>query len=153
MNLENNLIVIKVKIDNEKQPTYINITTKNNGVNITYAYHVLQSDKNEFGNINCYIPAFDIYFFAKSEEEGVLIGKALTKTFFSYWFSNQGMEKFALEINRLGFTSKNHQTAMFQLVKEKKIKNSIRFNSIRENIPAGFETARKKIQTGELNAA
>jgi hypothetical protein len=141
-----------VKIDHKKEPTFVKIETKGNMTTISYAFHVLQAKKEEKSkNFNYYIPAFDIYYFAKSEVEGDIIGEAMLESFFNFWFDHKGLDKLAIELHRLGFEANNHKKVMADIVKNRTRKAN--FSSIRNSVPNGFETATVKLKSGELEAA
>lgn len=144
-----------INIDSKKEPIFVKIQSNehDNEINISYAYHVLRTEKKEgSGNISCYIPAFDIFFFGKSVEDCDLIGDALMQSFFNFWFKDRGVDKLAIELNRLGFKAQQHPTTMMELTKRRKLKGTHRFSSFKTNVPKGFESAKSESKSGKLQS-
>lgn len=128
------------KVEQKDRPAFIKVTEKEGGIiqSIQYSYEVYVSDKkNE--HIHFYIPGYNIFFFAKTQEEGERKADAAMTSFFNYWVKNQGKKAFLEEIIRLGFEeTKIKQNRNYKLPKN------------RPNVPSNFG---KKVFTSQKIAA
>ncbi|MFN0254527.1 hypothetical protein E6A44_003035 [Pedobacter ureilyticus] len=107
---------------------------------INYSFTTLYNESEE--GLYCYIPGFDIHFFATSEEERTTIANAMTHSFFDFWVKEQGQKSFLLHLNRIGFRTQNHNFAMQSLLNSRNIKKT-KFKLLRDNIPSEYASAQK----------
>jgi len=97
----------------------------------------------EDGNgVSCFIPGFDLRFFAPTVDESKLIGKALTRSYLDYWMNEQGQNAFLLELSRMGFKTAKHDFVIQNLLKNKP-QPKVNFKKLRSSIPSEFENAQK----------
>lgn len=71
------------------------------------------------GNLNCYIPGFDIFFNAKDEDSIVKKAMGLAGIYFDSFMLHTGklgLKKLVLDLNSKGFRSTNHQKTMVNLL-------------------------------------
>lgn len=111
-----------------------------NKLTINYSFTTLFNEAEE--GMYCYIPGFDIHFFATSDEERTSISRAMTQSFFDFWVKEQGQKSFLLHLNKVGFRTQNHNFAMQSLLNSRKI-NKTKFKLLRDNIPAEYASAKK----------
>lgn len=77
---------------------------------IDVSYKVIYNE--EAGMFSAYMPGFDIYFSAPSEEEVKKRANRMIDTFFDFWIEQQGWKQLYLKIHKLGFRSKMHNLVM-----------------------------------------
>lgn len=116
-------------------------------VQVTYSFSILSQDEDE-GHA-CYIPGFDVYFFANTQEEILSIGRSMLSTYFDFWIKNQGYKAFFLELNKIGFRTENHTFAMQKLLNRKKVGNT-KFKLLRGNVPSEFLAATRFNQEADF---
>lgn len=140
-------------IDNEKEPTFIEITPLEGGkkASFKFAYHVLYTKDDDQSQFSFYIPGFDIYFFGDSIEESQELGRNMVKSFINFSIKTNGFVGLIQNINGLGFKTANHSTTMFNTVKLKKLNKREKFNSLRPSIPNGFKDAKSINEKSELS--
>lgn len=119
-------------------------------IRITYSFTTLT--KKEENGLLCYIPGFDIHFFAPNDEERKKIGAAMTKSFFDFWIKDQGQKSLLLHLNKCGFRTENHNFAMQKLLNNSKISKT-KFRLLRDSIPSEFQTAQKFNEEAEFAVA
>ena len=128
----------KQGVEQKIRPAYIKVSEIDEGgiiKAIEYGYSVYEKEKGPDEEYTSYfIPAFNIHFFAKNEEDKDKIEHAVMTSFFNYWAKNQGKKAFLEEIKRLGFVEQRTKT------KEKK---NIRFSITRPSVPNAFNKENK----------
>jgi hypothetical protein len=75
--------------------------------------------KEKSGNYSFHIPCFGIFFGASSLEEGKERRSILLNSYLDFWVHKQGLNKFALELHRLGFRAASHNVVMGEMIKRK----------------------------------
>jgi len=106
----------------------------------------------EDGGCACYIPGFEIYLGARSEEERMKKSKILTKLYFSHFLDNgkYGLKNLILELHKLGFRSENDLMVVKQLIDRKPIDSYFTSNL---PLPIEFEDAPREEVKQELAVA
>lgn len=139
------------KVEQKPRPAFIKVSEIDEGGiirAIEYGYGVYVDEKpTEDGYYNYFIPAFNVHFFAKNEEDAERIEYSVMTSFFNYWVKNQGKKAFFDEIKRLGFVEARPTIAP---------KKNIRFDKKKPNVPPAFNIERrfsKKKMTPVLEAA
>jgi hypothetical protein len=98
---------------------YISIKTlPDKSVELETGFHTFYK-KEKSGNYSFYIPSFDIFFGATSVEEGDKRRQILLDSYLHFWVERQGLNKFALELHRLGFRATSHNVVMGEMIKRK----------------------------------
>ncbi len=90
----------------------ITIDLKGDKIRIDYVIQM----RNEDGMVSCYMPGFDMYFSAPDNASVVAISDSMIQHFFNYWIEIEGWKRFVLQIHKLGFRSKMHNSEMQNLL-------------------------------------
>lgn len=126
------------KVEQKSRPAFIKVSEIDEGgiiKAIEYGYSVYEKEKDADEEYTSYfIPAFNIHFFAKNEEDKEKIEHAVMTSFFNFWVKNQGKKAFIQEIKRLGFVEQNPKA---------KTKKDIRFSIVKPSIPNAFKKENK----------
>lgn len=129
----------------EDSPTAAFIKVSENGENgiisdISCAYAVYVTEKKENDRyFNYFIPAFNIHYFAETEEDGKIIGEAGVAGFFDYWIKNQGKKAFYEQIEKLGFVQDKSTLKSNKEVRSNiKSKPEFRFQRLKPNVPPAY---------------
>ena len=85
---------------------FVNIDKK--GINI--GYKVIYKD--ESGMFSAYMPGFDIYYSAPTEEEVAKRASEIVKSFTDFWIKQNSFKDFFLQLHKLGFRTKLHNLFM-----------------------------------------
>lgn len=134
----------------DPQPTYVMIEPTGARVKVHYAWTTFFTDEKELGMTNCWIPAFDLYFCAKSKDAGNEKSKAMMKVFMSHYLDRRnGLKSLALELHKLGFRAKHDNQIMTDLVRNKAVK--AKFCSAIHEIPKQFIGAERTENELELS--
>lgn len=99
---------------------------------------------------SCYIPGFDLFFSAKSENQMMERGRQMMKTFFDYWVQEEGYKNFVLKIHKLGFKAPKHNFVIKQYLNKRPA--NAKFKMVNIDTPLGFENSREVEMEGELVA-
>lgn len=84
---------------------------------INVKYTVVYNE--DAGMYSAYMPGFDIYYSAPSEEEVTKRAKKMMDTFFDYWIQQEGWKQLFLKIHKLGFRTNMHNLAMKNFLRNK----------------------------------
>ena len=117
--------------------------------NISYGFGTLNIQELD-GSYSWYIPSFDIYFSSKTKEQGNERARAMVKSFFNFWLTNQGFRAFALQLFKLGYKTSTH--AEFKnLLNRTNLKATLK--SSLSKLPPEFEGSEVLSLEGDLSIA
>jgi len=118
------------------------------GINLKWEFRVYYKNMED-GGFACYIPGFEIYFGANSEEARLRKCKTLTKLYFDHFMNDgkYGLKNLVLELHKLGFRTENDLMVVKQLIDRKPIDSYFTSNV---PLPMEFEDAEKDEVTQEL---
>jgi len=134
----------------ETQTAFVFIEPKNSKINVHWRWTTFMTNDEELGYINCWIPSFDLYFSAKSDELAKKKSQAIMFAFIDHYLGNRtkGVKQLALELHKLGFKANNDQNTMANLVRNKVMK--AKFSNSPSNIPFEFTSRNEMNQEHEL---
>lgn len=119
----------------------ITIDISPQGINYTYQIRCKQEPN---GWLSCYIPGYNLFYSAKSENEVSVKGDAVTALFFKYWVEKEGYRAFLDEMRRLGFvawSSQSHfssNSEYSKMYKGRKQHGILKAKTERINVPHSF---------------
>src|SRR5688572_21934726 len=96
-------------------------TLADRSIEINTGFHTYFK-KEKSGSFSFHIPSFDIFFGAPSMEEAEKRRSILLDSFLHFWAERQGLNKFALELHRLGFRASSHNIVMGEMIKKERAK-------------------------------
>ena len=113
----------------DNSPTVIKIIPTKEKIRVDWEVQVLLN-KKENGTLSCYLPGFEIYFSAKSEDMMRKKASMLTKFFFDHYLldsKNQviGFKRLMLDLNKKGFRDKRHSEVMYKSMRSLPFKASM----------------------------
>lgn len=94
------------------------------------------------GMYSWYIPAFNMFYSSRTREEGIVTGRAMSKSFFSYWLEKEkDFRSLILEINKLGFKAPDHRITVNKLLSGKTSRAKFQSN---QNVQNEFANSEKQ---------
>ena len=133
--------------------SYVSINPAGKGkIQISYNYMV-KIKREEDGLISCFIPSFDIYYTAPSEQEIVPKSQRLTRSLILYFDHNRktALRSFVLHLHKLGFKAPNDTMTVKNFINNKVVKT--KFKSDKTEAPTGFVPSETIIEESELEFA
>ena len=88
---------------------------------VKWAYSMMIKTKDN-GEITVWIPFFDIYYSAKSEEAADKKGRIMMKMFFDHFFlhhEKNSLKNFALHMHKIGFKADRDNIVLHEMVRNK----------------------------------
>lgn len=110
-------------------------------VRYQYKYYTIIED----GYANCYIPAFDLYFFAKEGSDVGKVSNTVTNAFFMN-LAEQGRRALYLKLHAFGFRMNSHDATLKNLLKGKEV-GKAKFKSTGINRPPVGYTQSAKMES------
>jgi len=131
--------------------SFIQIKTVENKMHFHYnivTNLIPEKDKS----FSCYIPAYDIYFSASSEEMISKKSKAFVRMIFDHFLvkgdnPKNRLKNFIFHIHKLGFNAPMHNMVLKQVIEHKAI--STKFNSLQKVKPE-FKDSKELVSELEL---
>ncbi len=100
--------------------------------------------------ISAYLPGFDIYYSAPSENELDNRSKAMLRTFFDFWIDQNSWKDLFLKLHKLGFRAPLHNFAMKNLINERP--HDTKFSAANIILPNDFFKSQKPLKEIERKA-
>ena len=122
-------------------PTFVKFTPFDDGKGLNVSVSLRTMFKKKQNGLACFLPGFNIFFFAKDQDAVKAKSIALSKMYLDHYLSSDmkhGLRKLVLELRKKGFTSENNTSTIHSLINNKIV--PAKFKSA-EVIPLDFKSA------------
>lgn len=114
-------------------------------------YNILVKADQKNSRYTCYIPAFDLIYPAKSNEDIKKRADAMVSSLMNFYFKEDNPKNLFIALHKLGFRSPNHNMIMKDALNKKEIR--AKFQNISNYIPEGYDVANFETKETELSVA
>lgn len=119
---------------------FVKISPEKSRIDINYRVQVLSKVKDS--GLSCYLPGFNIYFFAIDKEAMEKKARIMSGFYFDHFMkftTKQGLKKLVLDLNKKGFRAENNMTTVHKLINNKIVKANFKAPEI--TVHPDFEPA------------
>ncbi len=117
---------------------FVNIRPEKGKLQVSWGFNTFA--KKGGGKYYCYIPSFDIYFNADSEDKVKIKGRALMRMYMNHFLETKdGLKGLAIQLKKLGFIAPHADLVIKQII-NKSLINTAKFKST-DILPDDFRDA------------
>lgn len=123
---------------------YVKITPEINSLTIDYNVRILSKKKPS--GYSCYLPGFNIYFFAKDDDTMLKKAELMSRFYFDHFMKftpKQGLKRLVLDLNKKGFKAENNMSTIQNLINNRVVKANFK--------APDFKVHQDFRQTSEIN--